>query len=149
MRYLVRILFLNQKMKISRGLRNNNPLNIRRNKTAWRGLSPVQGDKEFFSFTEAAWGYRAAFVTLRNYRWRHALATLAEWIARWAPPVENDTQAYIAFVSKKAGVPADSVVDIDDKSVMCRIVAAMSQMENGVVAVMRDVEEGWRLSIAP
>ncbi len=147
MRYLIQILYLHLKMKISRGLRNNNPLNIRRNKTAWRGLSPVQSDKEFFCFTSAAWGYRAAFVTLRNYRKRHGLATLAEWIARWAPPVENDTQAYIGFVSRKAQVAAVSVVDIDDGDVMCRIVAAMSQMENGVPAAMHDVKEGYRLSI--
>lgn len=134
-------------MKISRGLRNNNPLNIRRNGTRWKGLAAEQKDSAFFTFNAPCWGYRAAFVTLRNYVRLHGLDTLAQWVKRWAPPVENDTEAYIAFVARKSGVSADAVVDTADKSVMCKIVAAMSQMENGCAAVMSDVEEGWRLSL--
>ncbi len=133
-------------MKISRGLRNNNPLNIRRNGTRWKGLADEQKDEAFFTFTAPSWGYRAAFITLANYKRLHGLDTLAEWITRWAPPVENDTQNYIAFVAKKSGVAADAPVESADKSVMCAIVAAMSQMENGLPADAQDVEEGWRLS---
>ena len=62
-------------MKISRGLRNNNPLNIRRNKTKWKGLAEKQNDSAFFCFSDIAWGYRAAFITLRNYRKRHGIKT--------------------------------------------------------------------------
>ena len=134
-------------MKISRGLRNNNPLNIRRNGTRWKGLSAEQKDTAFFSFIAPCWGYRAAFITLKNYCRLHKLVTLASWIERWAPPVENDTANYTAFVAKKSGVRSDAIVDTADKSVMCKIVAAMSQMENGCAAVMSDVEEGWRLSL--
>ena len=135
-------------MKISRGLRNNNPLNIRRTKTQWKGLSAVQGDREFFCFTDACWGYRAAFITLRNYCLRHGLTTLRQWIGRWAPPVENDTEAYIRFVSAKTGVDADADICIDDANVMCSVVAAMSHIENGVPATMSDVEKGWQLTIS-
>ena len=131
---------------MSRGLRNNNPLNIRRNATRWKGLSAVQKDSAFFCFDAPCWGYRAAFVTLKNYERLHGLATLCEWIARWAPPVENDTAAYTAFVSKKTGIGVDAHIDTADKELMCRIVAAMSQMENGAPAVAADVEEGWKLS---
>lgn len=91
-------------MKISRGLRNNNPLNIRRNKTAWQGLAAEQTDSAFFTFTTPAWGYRAAFITLRNYKRLHGIDTLHSWVARWAPPVENDTAAYIGFVARKTGL---------------------------------------------
>lgn len=132
-------------MKISRGLRNNNPLNIRRNNTLWRGLSPVQNDDDFFCFTARHWGYRAALMTLRNYRKRHKLNTLSEWIHRWAPPVENNTDAYVRFVSKKTGFPGDFVPDINDARQMCAIVSAMSHMENGVPAVAEEVEKGWSL----
>ena len=48
---------------MTRGLRNNNPLNIRRNKTKWQGLSVTQTDKSFFQFKTMAYGYRAAFKT--------------------------------------------------------------------------------------
>lgn len=134
-------------MKISRGLRNNNPLNIRRNATRWKGLSAEQNDSSFFTFKAPCWGYRAAFVTLRNYKRLHGLSTLAEWVNRWAPPVENDTAGYTAFVARKSGVAQDVVINPLDKETMCRVVAAMSQMENGVPAKMEDVEEGWMLSV--
>ncbi len=143
---MIQVLLLLEKMKISRGLRNNNPLNIRRNRTRWKGLAEKQNDAAFFTFSSPEWGYRAAFVTLRNYLKVHGLKTLAEWITRWAPPVENDTEAYIAFVSRKSGVASDVVPDVTDKDEMCSIVAAMSHMENGVSANMDDVEKGWSLS---
>lgn len=138
-----------QKMKISRGLRNNNPLNIRRNKTAWRGLAAQQNDDAFFTFTAPSWGYRAAFITLRNYKKLHGIDTIAAWIARWAPPVENDTASYAKFVARKVGLSLDDKVDCNDKKVMCGIVAAMSHIENGVPAVPDDVEKGWELCNAP
>lgn len=135
-------------MKISRGLRNNNPLNIRRNGTKWKGLSEIQTDNEFFSFINASWGYRAAFITLMNYSRRHRLKTLRQWISRWAPPIENDTEAYIRFVSQKSGIPPEKVLSISDEVEMQAIVSAMSHMENGVPAIMTDVEKGWELAIS-
>ena len=134
-------------MKISRGLRNNNPLNIRRNGTRWKGLAAEQKDSAFFTFTDSCWGYRAAFVTLRNYKRLHGLDTLAQWVSRWAPPVENDTEAYIAFVAKKSVLSPEAKINTAEKTVMCRIVSAMSQMENGVPAKEEDVEKGWELSL--
>ncbi len=133
-------------MKISRGLRNNNPLNIRRNRTKWKGLSIEQKDSDFFVFMAPCWGYRAAFITLSNYKRLHKLDTLADWINRWAPPVENDTKSYIAFVSRKSGIDPYEKIDISDKTKMCKIVSAMSHMENGVQAKTIDVEKGWDLS---
>ncbi len=130
---------------MTRGLRNNNPLNIRRNNTKWQGLAERQKDKSFFTFIAPEWGYRAAFRTLQNYRRMHCLTTVREWISRWAPPCENDTEGYIAFVCKIAEVGEGCEPNINNKVVMCRIVAAMSQMENGVPAVMADVEKGWEL----
>lgn len=135
-------------MKISRGLRNNNPLNIRRNGTKWKGLATEQCDKEFFCFSNVHWGYRAAFITLMNYSRRHRLTTLRQWISRWAPPIENDTEAYIRFVSQKSGIPPERVLSISDEVEMQAIVSAMSHMENGVPAIMTDVEKGWELAIS-
>ncbi len=132
-------------MKISRGLRNNNPLNIRRNGTAWKGLSAKQSDKEFFTFDSPAWGYRAALITLRNYKRLHGLSTIREWVSRWAPPVENDTENYVNFVSRNVGLPAESSIDTDNKELMCKIVSAMSHMENGVRANAKDIEDAWEL----
>ncbi len=135
-------------MKISRGLRNNNPLNIRRNSTRWKGLAPVQSDKDFFCFSEMCWGYRAAFITLRTYFSRHGLRTLRQWISRWAPPCENDTAAYVRFVASRSSIAADDELDIGNRGTMLSVVAAMSHMENGVPARMDDVEKGWELAFS-
>lgn len=131
--------------KISRGIRNCNPGNIRITKDKWQGLRPVQEDKEFFQFTEMRWGYRALIRTLQNYRRRHGCQTITDFIRRWAPSNENNTAGYISRVCKEMQVPSTYTPDVNDKETMCGFAAAISQVENGVPAVMEDVEAGWEL----
>lgn len=128
-----------------RGLRNNNPGNIRITKDKWKGLRPVQEDKEFFQFTEMKWGYRALIRTLQNYHRLHGCRTIADFINRWAPVHENNTSGYISRVCKEMQVPTTYVPNVDDKTTMCAFAAAISQVENGVPAVMSDVESGWEV----
>ena len=146
LQYLALNLFLLEKMKVSRGLRNNNPLNIRRNGTKWEGLSKEQSDNSFFCFIAPEWGYRAAIITLRNYFRVHNLKSIREWVERWAPPVENNTEAYIKCVCKRTGFSDAFEPDIYNKEQMLPIVAAMSFMENGTEAVLSQIERGWELS---
>ena len=70
-------------MKTTRGIRNCNPGNLRLSKDRWKGLRPVQTDKEFFQFEEMKWGYRALMRTLQNYRKVHGCRTVADFIRRW------------------------------------------------------------------
>ena len=42
-------------------------------------------------------------------------------------------------------VPTTYVPDVDDKGTMCAFAAAISCVENGIPAVMADVEAGWEL----
>lgn len=128
-----------------RGLRNNNPLNIRRNKTKWQGLAEVQNDESFFTFIAPEWGYRAAIRMLQTYKRVHGLTTIRQWISRWAPPAENNTEDYIYFVCSRAGMPENAEPNIENKVVMCNLVAAMSYMENGIPANVIDVIKGWDL----
>lgn len=128
-----------------RGIRNCNPGNIRVTKDKWKGLREEQTDKEFFQFKTMAWGYRAMIKTLQNYRKRHGCETIADFIRRWAPPSENDTMAYLRIVCEKMGVPTIFVPDIESKAAMCMLAAAMSFVENGRVANMEEVSEGWDL----
>lgn len=128
-----------------RGLRNNNPGNIRRNSDRWQGLRPVQTDPQFFQFTAPEWGYRALIKTIQTYRRKHGLQTLGEMIARWAPATENNTAAYVRSVCRTLQVPDCYVPDVDDKGTMCALAAAISLHENGVEAKMEDVERGWGL----
>lgn len=128
-----------------RGIRNCNPGNIRITKDKWQGLRPTQTDGEFFQFTEMKWGYRALIRTLQNYRKKHGCQTIADFIRRWAPHTENNTSGYIARVCKEMQVPTTCVPDVDDKGTMCAFASAISQVENGIPAVMADVEAGWEL----
>lgn len=128
-----------------RGIRNCNPGNIRITKDRWQGLCPAQTDEEFFQFTEMKWGYRALIRTLQNYRRKHGCQTIADFISRWAPRTENNTSGYITRVCREMQVPTSFVPDVDDKGTMCALAAAISQVENGIPAVMADVEAGWEL----
>ena len=82
--------------ELPRGLRNRNPGNIRRSAVRYKGETESD-DAAFKTFASTAWGYRAMFVLLHTYRVRHRIATLRGMIARWAPPSENDTDAYLTF----------------------------------------------------
>ena len=93
--------------KVSRGIRNNNPLNIRRNPAnQWQGLRPVQADKLFCQFKAMKWGLRAAIKLLDNYI-RRGAQTPRQIIIRWAPPSENDTASYVRKACQRAGLDPD------------------------------------------
>ena len=94
----------------SRGIRNNNPLNIRRNPAnQWQGLRPVQADKLFCQFKAMKWGLRAAIKLFDNYI-RRGAQTPRQIISRWAPPSENDTASYVRKACQRAGLDPDSPV---------------------------------------
>ena len=132
-------------MKEPRGLRNNNPGNIRRSKDKWFGLCQEQTDDAFFQFEHAKWGYRALIRILKNYRRRYGLQTVADMIRRWAPEHENNTAGYITRVCTEMQVPSNYVPDVDDEDTMVAMAAAISLVENGRPARLSDVKEGWRL----
>jgi hypothetical protein len=128
-----------------RGLRNNNPGNIRRSNQVWVGMADKQTDKEFVTFRSMAYGYRAIIKTLRTYRFLHGCITVKEMITRWAPPAENDTAAYIRAVCQDMQVPDSYLVDPNDRATLVQLAAAISHHENGIAAVMDDVEDGFDL----
>ena len=130
---------------MSRGLRNNNPGNLRLSKDKWKGLRPAQADKDFFQFVDMPHGYRAMLITLQNYRRKHGCRSVASIIKRYAPATENNTSSYLSRVCNELQVPTTYEPDVADKQVMCALAAAMSRVENGVPAMMRDIEAGWNL----
>lgn len=131
--------------ELPRGLRNNNPGNIRRSSDTFQGEKTPSSDQAFKQFQTMAYGYRAIFKILANYSRHHQLKTIRQMIGRWAPANENNTSAYVSLVSSYSGIPADAPLDIHDPAVMTQIVAAMSRVENGRQAVMADVIAGWEL----
>lgn len=133
-------------MSMPRGLRNNNPGNIRLSaSTRWQGEIRPSQDKSFCQFSTMAYGYRALIKLLQNYGKINGCRTLSDYIHRWAPPSENNTSGYLARVCREMQVPATYVPNVNDRATMCALAAAMSEVENGVPAVMADVTTGWNL----
>ncbi|GHT64545.1 hypothetical protein FACS189451_12180 [Bacteroidia bacterium] len=128
----------------SRGLRNNNPLNIRHNADKFQGEVVPSSDKSFKQFKSASWGYRAAFVTLATYLDR-GKKTIEKIITTWAPPSENNTAGYIEKVERWSGLKRDKPLTADSGEDYVKIVIAMSKVENGVDAVPTDVRAGFDL----
>lgn len=133
------------KKNMPRGLRNNNPGNIRKSKSHFEGEISPSEDKSFKQFKTVAYGYRAMFRILSTYYNCYKLDTIRKMISRWAPPKENNTAAYIKMVSDYAGIGADEIIHIDNREMMIRIVCGMSKMENGEDPDINDVIAGWIL----
>jgi hypothetical protein len=121
--------------RIPRGIRNNNPLNIRRSKSAWMGLAEQQTDSEFCVFQHMKWGWRAAFKLLCDtYYKQWNLRTIRDIIHRWAPPNDgNHTDVYIAQVAMSIGWPDTKELPDpkENQSIWRRLGWAMARIENG------------------
>lgn len=115
----------------ARGIRNNNPLNIRKSAEAWEGLSKEQKDTSFFQFVAPEWGIRAAYRILCTYNLKYHCKTVGQMISRWAPPNENDTLNYIKFVCNVCKCQPEHEVNVNDTNFMCNMIRAMTRMENG------------------
>jgi hypothetical protein len=131
---------------VPRGLRNNNPGNLRRVEgTAWKGQEATQTDPDFVQFVTPEYGIRAMARILHNYK-RDGLNTIHEAISRWAPSNENDTNSYIQDVCNGCSVQPTDVVDFD--LIMPSLIKAIIFHENGVQPYSDDqINKGIALSL--
>lgn len=119
---------------IPRGVRNNNPLNIKRSPIAWEGKSALQPDAVFETFDSPHYGIRAAARNLLTHYQRDQNNTVQEIVTTWAPPSDdNNTAAYIDHVCKKMGVLPDTELNLFDEATLTALVTAMMQMEIGAI----------------
>lgn len=114
----------------TRGLRNNNPLNIRTSPQRFLGETDICTDRAFKQFQTLEYGLRAAFVILRTYQRKHRLTTPAAMISRWAPRTENDTRRYISIVCRRSALAPDQQLPWTDQHRMCALVSAMAFVES-------------------
>lgn len=135
---------------LPRGIRNNNPLNIRRGKDQWKGLRAQQQDAAFCQFETLEYGWRAAFHLLtRTYYHKYRLYTIRKIIGKWAPPGENQTEAYIRNVSRLTGIDPDEPIGIpsDQPARWIMLGLAMAIQENGPDSIDHfALLRGWTLS---
>lgn len=118
-----------------RGIRNNNPGNIRKSAAPWQGLAEVQDDPSFLVFSAPVWGLRAIAKILLNYEADDGCSTIREVVNRWAPPVENNTGAYvtavIAELAQIGDTNPDAPISLCNAPAMSDTIKAIVQHENG------------------
>ncbi len=116
---------------LPRGIRNHNPGNIRKSSDPWQGLAKDQTDSQFFTFQSPIYGIRALARTLITYQDKHGLNTIEGIIRRWAPDVENNTNAYIRAVAQRTGFEANRPLDMHRFDHLKPLLEAIIQHENG------------------
>jgi len=115
----------------ARGIRNNNPGNIKKTETKWQGLAETQTDTKFFVFKSPIYGIRALARTLITYQVKHGLCTIRQIVGRWAPALENDTVVYIKAVSEETGFAPDVALDMHKYEHLKALATAIIRFENG------------------
>lgn len=121
---------MKSKRPIPRGLRNNNPLNIRIG-NVWLGEVQNPTDREFEQFVHVTYGLRAACVLMRRYINHYHLNTPGEIISRWAPRSENDTANYVRTACEHAKLDPNTPITYTDKPTVCRLLNGMIIVECG------------------
>jgi len=124
-------------MRDARAVRNNNPGNLDAG-DSWMGLMPrgemtpeQASEKRFAVFQSPRWGFRALCIVLINYERLYGLNTVAKIMSRFAPPGENDTNAYVDQVCRETGRRPDDLVDLRDPVLLGKIVHAIAVHECG------------------
>jgi hypothetical protein len=98
----------------------------------WQGeIRPTSDPKGVLcDFNNPISGIRAGAIDLRNQQNLHGLHTWRGIITRYAPPSENDTEAYIAAMCAGTGVGPDDTIDLSDPSFLaksCHLVIIQEQ----------------------
>jgi hypothetical protein len=142
-------------MTAARGLRNNNPGNIDHNPTTkWVGqlAHDPKIEARFCRFDRPENGIRALGKTLLTYYRKHGLNTAAGIIGRWAPPVENNTAAYVRSVESALwakGLGRSGPLDLESPAVLgCLVRSIMRQEIGGYPYDERVVDDGVRRALA-
>ena len=141
------------KKQLPRGLRNRNPLNIRKGDQLWKGQTGNDGT--FCIFLENKWGYRAAFRILNTYNTKYHIYSVRQIISRWAPERDgNNTRGYIQRVCEIACLKETDIIvadshDVEQQEDVKFLVQAMACVENGCgesCISMNEIDEGYALA---
>lgn len=133
------------KRPIPRGIRNNNPLNIRIG-NVWLGEVREPTDPDFEQFISMVYGVRAGFVLLRRYIRHYHRTTIPQVIAAWAPSTENNTEAYISAVCQMSKISRDETLDYYNQDQMFRLMDAMIFHECGQHINEQHIRDGYRFA---
>lgn len=120
--------------RLPRGVRNNNPGNIDYNeKNKWQGQLGIEEGvplPRFARFDTPQNGIRAIAKLLLNYH-KKGFTTVQAMINRWAPPTENNTDAYVKAVAHVVGVAPTEHIPQLSLYQLVQMTQAIIRHENG------------------
>ena len=134
-------------MSLPRGIRNNNPGNLRLTSIPWQGKVPnaENTDGAFEQFFQFHMGLRAMILDIRNDIIEDGMNTLTLLLNEYAPPSENNTSNYIQIVSQATGISPHQTI-IPNQDTMRKLVKSMAKVENGIDAVTdQHFNQAWNL----
>ncbi len=111
------------------GVLDKNPGNIVTGPVPWVGQTGTNG--RFCVFDTPEHGIRALAKLLLAYQVVHGLTTVRGIINRWAPPVENNTSAYVTDVAQDMQVDPDATIDLHSAATLTAMCTAIIWHENG------------------
>lgn len=116
---------------MTRGLRNNNPGNIKISGNAWQGkIPPAQNtDGTFEQFTDMAHGLRALDHLLDTYS-ASGYNTVDEIIRRFSA---TDQEDYVRNVADALDVHPDDIITVADPNTKFALVRAIIKQEQGTL----------------
>lgn len=126
---------------ITRGIKNNNPFNIRRNsKNSWLGRVSFSEstDTDFEQFKTMRYGLRAGIILLRNYI-RSGFDTPYKIVNRFAPSFENNISAYVKYVCSVVGVGYDYRIRVGSAEFF-KLAVAICQYESNYRVSILDLQ---------
>jgi hypothetical protein len=130
---------------IPRGIRNNNPFNVKMSIQGWKGKKYLDNaDGTFEQFDTMVNGIRCGLIILRTYIEKYKLHTIEEIIKRFAPSSENNTEAYIRAVCRDSGFDRDTILFFDLEDIL-PIAKAIIKHENGGLhgITNKQINEAW------
>jgi len=121
--------YLNQS-NLPRGIRNNNPGNLRKTSIDWLGKLKPGNDSSFEQFQTFVYGLRAQIRDIKGDIQKKGQNTLTKLITAYAPEFENNTNSYIQNVANRANIGPDQQLT-GTKEELRAITKAMAISENG------------------
>jgi hypothetical protein len=132
--------------KVARGIRNNNPGNIRIG-INWLGRVVPGKDLSFVEFKTMPYGVRALYIDLIN-KHKSGLNTIQKVIYKYAPPSENLTDAYVAAVaqSMKIGATTPFAPTAKNFTAFAKAIVKHENGKDGVLVTASDYAAGLALA---
>lgn len=117
--------------EIPRGVKNNNPMNLKDSGDNWQGWDRTSKDEDFLIFNDPESGMRAGMTNHLTHFMRGD-DTVQKLLFTASPPSDNPNfEEYVNHVAEQTGVGRNEKIDLSDPAVGRRFAIAVANFELG------------------